>query len=141
MWKLLLIISAFAGLLAGCASSDSKQKSGNHKAYDNLIELRAPQQAAAEPGKVYIDSVKQITTDTTQGVLISGHLADGCTHLKSISHRIKKDSLWLDIQAWRRTDILCTQALVPFAYIYDQLSAQELNNHSHITIQGKTYSF
>lgn len=123
-------------LLLGCASSNPKLTDS----YPNLTELQQPEGTHHE-GKVYIDSLNQITIAEENALLISGKLADGCTHLRTVSHQKTKDStLHLKVTAWRHADKMCTQALVPFSYIYRELSNSQINHYSDILINGKKYS-
>ncbi|WP_265790156.1 hypothetical protein [Fodinibius salicampi] len=132
---LLLTIGFF--MIFGCASSDPKLTDS----YPNLTELQQPEDTPHQEGKVYIDSLKQITIEKENALLISGKLADGCTHLRTVSHQETKDnSLHLQVTAWRHTDKMCTQALVPFSYIYQELSNSQIIHYSDILINGKKYS-
>lgn len=124
-------------MISGCASSDPKLTDS----YPNLTELQQPEGTPHQEGKVYIDSLKQITLEEENALLIFGKLADGCTHLRAASHQETKDStLHLKVTAWRHADKMCTQALVPFSYIYRELSNSQINHYSDILINGKKYS-
>lgn len=130
-----LVIGLF--IISGCASSDPKLSDS----YPNLTELQQPEDAPHREGKVYVDSLKQITLEEDNVILISGKLADGCTYLQAVSHQERGDStLHLTVTAWRHADKMCTQALVPFSYIYRGLSNSQINHYSDILINGKKYS-
>lgn len=105
------------------------------------MALTKPGDAPHIPGKIYIDSVKQVSQNDTKTLLVSGSFSDGCTHLESMSHSITDSVIILKITAWREKEAVCTQALVPFSFLYDKLSSQELSRHSQVSINGKTYSF
>ncbi|MCW9707437.1 hypothetical protein [Fodinibius salsisoli] len=135
--KLLAVTFALACSICSCASSDNKQ----HTTYPNQVQLTEPGAIPYTPGKVYIDAIKQISTGASDGLLISGSFSDGCTHLQAVLHNIEDDSLSLKISAWRNKEAVCTQALVPFSFIYDKLSSQQLNSYSQVSINGQTYSF
>ncbi|MFP4345523.1 MAG: hypothetical protein ACLFU8_12585 [Anaerolineales bacterium] len=49
-------------------------------------------------------------------ILISGYLADGCTTIEEIvqGSNLEENRYWIDIQASRDPDAVCTQATVPF---------------------------
>lgn len=126
-------------LAAGCASANQPRKE-KKPAYPHLVQLQKPVQVPHQAGKAYIDSLTQITVDNRKALLISGHFADGCTNLSRVSHQSDSTGLRLKITAWRNTERMCTQALVPFSYIYD-ISNQTLANHSRAVINGQTYSF
>ncbi len=124
-------------MISGCASSDPKLTDS----YPNLTELQQPEDVPHQEGKVYIDSLKQITLEEGNAFLISGKLADGCTHLRDVTYQETEDrTLHLKVTAWRHADKMCTQALVPFSYIYRELSNFQINNYSDILINGKKYS-
>lgn len=136
---LFLFISVL--IMCSCASSNKKnQQSGAKSSYPNLVKLEKPKKSAVKKGKVYIDSVKKVTKDSQKALLISGNFADGCTHLKSVTHRTKDDSLMLELSSWRDPEAMCTQALTPFSFIYEELSDTKLSNYSQVSIKDKTYS-
>lgn len=137
---LLAVISLF--VIDGCASADNKKKrSDTADSYPDLIELKKPSRNARQTGKVYIDSVKQITTESKEALLIAGKLADGCTHLQSVHHRVEDHTLILELSTWRDTEAMCTQALVPFSFIYEELDSEEITTYSQATVNGNIYSF
>lgn len=137
---LLAVISLF--MIGGCASADNKKKrSDTADSYSNRIELKKPSGNSLQTGKVYIDSVTQVTTKSKEALLIAGKLADGCTHLQSVNHRTEDHTLILELSTWRDAEAMCTQALVPFSFIYEKLDAEELTTYSQATVNGKTYSF
>jgi hypothetical protein len=124
-------------MIFGCASSNPKLTDS----YPNLTELQQPEGTPHQEGKVYIDSLKQITIEEENALLMSGKLADGCTHLRAVSHQETKDrTLHLKVTAWRHADKMCTQALVPFSYIYRELSDSQINHYSDILINEKKSS-
>ncbi|WP_372636151.1 hypothetical protein [Fodinibius sp.] len=141
MPRLFLLATVAFWVVGGCASPDNKEQSDTADSYPHLIELKEPGKTARQAGRVYIDSVRQITTESHEGLLIAGNLSDGCTHLKSVNQRIEGDTLILKLSTWRNTDAMCTQALVPFSYIYEELDSVEAATYSQVTINGKTYSY
>lgn len=140
IFSLMGLVTLILGLffmVAGCASSDPELSDS----YPNLTELQQPEDAPYQEGNVYIDSLKQITIEEGKALLISGKLADGCTHLRAVTHQETEDSaLHVKVTAWRHADKMCTQALVPFTYIYRELSNSQMNHYSEILINGKKYS-
>lgn len=140
MLKYFLLILTSVFIMCSCASSKKDQQPKAQNSYPNLVGLEKPKKSSAEPGKIYIDSVKKITKNSRPALLISGNFADGCTHLQSVNHRTQNDSLALELSTWRDADAMCTQALTPFSFIYDKLSDTKLSNYSQVSIKGKTYS-
>lgn len=140
MLKLLLATISLC-IMGSCASSDQKQHNEAGTSYPNLTELKESGQNSHKEGTAYIDSVKQITTNSKKALLIAGNLADGCTHLESVSHTTEGDSLILNLSIWRNTEAMCTQALVPFSFIYEELDEEMLTDYSKVTVNGKTYLF
>ncbi|MGM0546989.1 MAG: hypothetical protein ACQEST_09735 [Bacteroidota bacterium] len=123
----------------GCASSQNSNKS---ESYENLVSIEKPDEGEpSQPSKVYIDSVKKITDNDTQALLISGTFPDACTKIRSVSHHTQNDSLHLDIEAWRNPEKMCAQVLTPFSYIYNRLSDDELSSYDNVTINNTAYNF
>ncbi len=112
------------------ACSTSEPDNTEQPEYENLTELRAPETQNYESSKVYIDSVSVIE----QGLLISGNLPDGCSRLHKASHSMQGDSVKISITAWRPTNQMCTQALTPFSFIYQDITQQKLENATDITV-------
>lgn len=110
------------------------------ESYKNLVTIQKPDDEPYQQSKVYIDSVKKITDNSKPVLVVSGTFPDACTKLQNVNHRTAGDSLYLDIQAWRNPDMMCSQVLTPFSYIYDSIAEKELNAHAKIIINGSSYS-
>lgn len=138
--KSLYLVLVFI-IALGCASSSNNEE--NQKYYPNLIKPNPPEEQPSQSSKVYIDSVKKITPEELEqpALLISGNLADACTHLEDISHQIQNDSLKIKISAWRNPEQMCAQALTPFSVVYDELTEKEISDHSKLFINDSAYSY
>ncbi len=110
------------------------------ESYNHLITLEKPDEETSQPSKVYIDSVKKITENNEDVLLISGTFPDACTKLEDVIHKTKNDSLHLELTAWRNPDKMCAQVLTPFTYIYDRLSDEELTSHTDLIVNGTPFS-
>lgn len=109
------------------------------ESYNHLISIEKPE-AESQPSKVFVDSVKIVSENNREVLLIGGSFPDACTKLKEATHQTEEDSLYLELTAWRSPDEMCAQVLTPFTYMYDQLSKEELNSHSEIKVNGTTFS-
>lgn len=137
--KLFYLSIALLVVVAACASSS---KNGDEqKSYPNLVHLQEPGDIPNRPAKVYIDSVKQISTDDRPALLISGTFPDGCTNIREIHHKTTDSSLNLDIIAWRNPEQMCTQVLTPFSFIYDKLAEKEIIDRSSVVINDTEYRY
>ncbi|MEL7833794.1 hypothetical protein [Fodinibius sp. Rm-B-1B1-1] len=136
--RLLLIFISIAGLIIGCASSS--KNSDKIDSLEHLVAIEQPDDEPNEMAKVYIDSLKTIQHNNTRSLLIHGTFPDGCTKLRAVSHHLDGDSLSMDISAWRNPNMMCTQALTPFSYLYDGITEEELNSHKQIFINGTPFS-
>lgn len=136
--RLLLGTLTIFAFIIGCASSS--QKSDTVESYDNLVTIREPGDEPHQQSKVYIDSVKKITDNDEPVLVVSGTFPDGCTKLQNVTHRTTGDSLYLDIMAWRNPNMMCSQVLTPFSYIYNNIPEKELTTHAKVTINGSSYS-
>lgn len=130
------LLLVFLIALAGCASSQSDQ---NQPQYPNLVSVNPPNGQKNSPSKAYIDSVKMIDHKGNKALLISGNMANGCTYLLKATHTAADDSLSISLTAWKPADKICSQALVPFSFIYDELSAEELNKRNTMSINQKSF--
>lgn len=94
-----------------------------------------------QPSQVYIDSVKAANQSGQKVLKLFGNYPDGCTHLEEVTHQIKNGEIHLQLFARRPADAMCTQALVPFSFIYDKLSEKEISDHAKVIIEGTTYKY
>ncbi|MDX1672294.1 MAG: hypothetical protein R3211_08120 [Balneolaceae bacterium] len=124
-------------LLAACASSQKNRIKPSE--LTNLVELRQPDISDSAPADIYLDSVEQGLYRDKPALLIHGSFPDGCTHLKSVDHELAENILILKIDAWRNPDLLCTQALVSFSYIYTALPENRFNRIDSVRYDGARY--
>lgn len=137
--RLLLIFISIAGLVIGCASSS--KNSDKIDSLENLATIEQPDAEPNEAAKIYVDSLKTIQHNNSRALLIHGTFPDGCTKLRAVAHHIDGDSLYMDITGWRNPNMMCTQALKPFSYLYDAISEEELNMHKQIIVNGTPFGF
>ena len=126
-------------LVAGCASSNNEQIDLN--SVEHLVQLKNPADQPYKSSRVYIDSVKRISTNNQTGLLISGTFPDACTNLERVTHQVRNDSLHIQFNAWRNPKLMCAQVLTPFSYFYPELSRDQLSTHSAVIINDSSYSF
>lgn len=136
MRLLLYTITIFA-LIISCASSS--QNSDTVESYENLVSIQEPDNEPYQQSKVYVDSVKKITENNKPVLVVSGTFPDACTKLQNVTHHTAGDSLYLDIKAWRNPDMMCSQVLTPFSYIYNKITQKELNTHAKVIVNGSSY--
>jgi hypothetical protein len=133
--KLLSSVLMIAVTFAACSSSKSDaDKSSADRS--NQIPLNPPTTQQYDQSKVYVDSVNMVD----QGLLISGNLPDGCSKLHKASHTMRNDSLNITLTAWKPSDKMCTQSLVPFSFLYQDLSSQALSNRTSLSINGESFN-
>lgn len=137
--KWLLLVIAGLILVPACSSSQTPV-SDLKKKYPDLIQLSPPEKDNIQESKIYIDSVRIVTLNSQQALLISGDLPDGCTHVGSVSYNITETVLSISLDAWRDPDMICTQALVSFSFIYRGLPEGTLTMFPSADLNGKTYS-
>lgn len=136
--KFFLTSLAIVIVVAGCASSSKKNNTNN--SYSS-ISLQKPLDQPNQPSKVYIDSVKKVTNNDKQALLIYGTFPDACTNLEEVTHSIENGSLYLKFKAWRNPEMMCAQVLTPFTFVYDKLTEEELTSHSEVIINGTAFSY
>ncbi len=136
--KILNFVVAALIVVGSCASSNNNE---NVQSYPHLVELHSPGDEPNQPSKIYIDSVKQVTRNQQEVLVIHGTFPDGCTNLESVTHTIKDNAFQMEFKAWRNPEMMCTQVLSPFTFIYDRLTEKEISAHSKVTINNSTYSY
>lgn len=138
MYKLIAIFSTLSLLSAACASSQNK-KEIQKSDYPHLIELTEPENDRYAESKIYVDSVEHAYLDKESVLLIHGEFPDGCTYLREASHTLEDDQLELSLKSWRDRDEMCTQALEPFSFIFEDITADELENLDTLYVNDSPY--
>lgn len=123
----------------GCASS--QQNEDPEDLYQNLVAINPPDnQSSAEESQIYVDSIKVITSDGRGALVIHGNFPDGCTSLKTADHSAHHDTLSVNLSAWRNPDLMCSQVLTQFSFIYDMLDVRELAGFATVTVNGISFN-
>lgn len=125
-------------LAVGCASSQNK-KEVERSDYPNLVNLSEPESNRYSDSRVYVDSVQLARLEEQPVLVIHGDFPDGCTHLRDVSHIVENNQLLLALKTWRDPDQMCTQALKPFTYIYEELSIEKLEEIDSLSINEQTF--
>lgn len=147
----LLFLTSF--IFTACSSSKSGDKKSNSDRsytksdtihsmadkYQNLITVTLPQaDQKAISSKVYIDSMDVIDYKNQKALLITGSFANGCSALESVNHHLAGDTLRITLTGWQPAEMMCTQALVPFSFIYSDISENELTRFKVIKTANPT---
>lgn len=135
--KLSLLLYTIAVLLLGCASSNDQ--STPDERYPNLVELMPEEGVGVQPASIYIDSVKLIDYQREPVLLVKGNFPDGCIHIGGADHQLSDGYPSITITAWKNTEAICTQALVPFSFIYRQLPGEYVTSLDSIFVNNNLY--
>lgn len=130
----------FAALIITAGCSSSSDETVEKQDLKNLVSLESPKDHPSQSSKIYIDSLKKVTYNQQTVLLIHGTFPDACTHLEEVTHQVKRDSLYLDLKAWRNPKQMCAQVLTPFSFIYDDLSSEDLSSHPQVIINGTSFN-
>lgn len=99
--------------------------------FPDLKQIEHPTVDKIVVGKAYIETIRKVKFKGNQALLIKGNLPDGCSKLYQAKAIIDDSTLVMDIKTWKPQHLMCTQALVPFSFIYQGLSLFEFNSISH----------
>lgn len=135
--KLVYLLIAVMLMSISCASS--QEQSSIPKEYSNLVELKPADGQQAVAANLYVDSVKVFKRQDRLSLLVMGNFPDGCTNIGTAQHQTDGGNLSLTLEAWRNPDRMCTQALVAFSFIYDQLPEESLKGADSVRINGTDY--
>src|SRR5699024_987739 len=122
--------------LAGCTTSTPVAQ----KAYEpHLMPLHPPNEGQAVTSyPAHIDTVRIIEKDHQKALLVSGKLPNGCAKLGK-AKIIASDTLTLQLWAWQPEELMCTQALVPFSFIFDGLPQKQLEGQVQVQINNQHF--
>lgn len=137
LFRSILVLSLIA---VACSSSEPEQENQDQNqqpAFPNLIAVNQPGEQQAAPSKVYVDSVKWVDYEGKKALLITGNLPNGCTYIKEASHDTTGNTLRISLDAWKPADKMCTQALVPFSFVYDQLGQADAQAYTDVSVNDK----
>lgn len=123
-------------LVVGCSSSEPESEQAQ---YPNLITVNTPENQSMEASNAYIDSVKIIDYKKEKALLITGNLANGCTYLKEVSHTANGNALAIILKTWKPADKICSQALVPFSFIYNEMTSTELKRKDSVSVNQQSF--
>lgn len=144
MRRFCLGLLSFILLLTACSNSKKSAKTSSDKgtmSIPHLIKAQQPDVNQYRTVNVYVDSVQIYDQNGNKVLLIKGNLPNPCSSLKPISHQLTdQKNLQLTVEAWQPKDKMCTQVLQPFAYLYDQVPADQLDKIKNIQIGNKAYS-
>lgn len=130
---------------AACASNKTKQNSPISTAMNalNLSELKLS--AIESPGKshidatVYIESVKAGLVEGKPSLLIQGNFSNGCAYLAGATIKVEEGYV-VELSSKYPDQMVCTQALVPFNYLFSDLNADLLKSGKDVRINGTAYT-
>lgn len=129
--------------MASCGSSaensthSETQDSANSMLPTDTISITKPSVKQYNIGNVYVDHISKLKHDGKTLLKISGWLPDGCSKLYEADYSVLDNELHLKLKSWRPSEAMCTQALVDFTYITEEISSKKLDKLSHYVIDGK----
>lgn len=134
------LIPLLVALLLGCASSH--ENTTIPEEYSNVVDLKpAPKSnEKVAVSKIYIDSAEVFWRDNEASLLILGTFPDGCTNIGSADYQTRDGTISLTLNAWRKSDQMCTQSLVSFSFIYQQIPEETLREAHTATINGTEFT-
>lgn len=135
--RIILLFGILFLMLSGCLSSERNNNEGSPST--NIVSLIPPVDQEQEESTLYIDKVELARPDNREVLLISGSFPDACTHLKSASHSLSRDTLDITLEAWRNPSVICAQVLTSFSYYYKEVPEKELKEITSVTINSRTY--
>ena len=107
----------------------------------NLVNLSPPPEDIEHvESMIYVDSVRRITLENSTVLLIQGDFPDGCTSIGKAGYDYIDGTAELTLYAWRDPNMLCSQALVPFSFIYSGIPDDSLKILKTIYLNGNSYS-
>lgn len=127
-------------LVAGSCASSQNNREIEKSDYPNLVDIEAPATDRYSDSRTYVDSVEYARLEEQPVLVVHGDFPDGCTHLREASHEAGSNRFELTLKAWRDPEQSCTQALVPFTFIYDRFETEELEGLDSLTINEHQFS-
>lgn len=135
---LFLLLPIIPILIAACIPSENS--SDPESEYSDLVKVNPPEGVQQqEESQVYIDNVEKVEYDGKEVLLIKGSFPDGCTHIKSAGHFTEGKTINISIIAWRDPDMMCSQVLTSFSFLYTNISEQVLQNDPALIVNKKEY--
>ncbi|MEX2640118.1 MAG: hypothetical protein WD266_05505 [Balneolales bacterium] len=128
-WLLLLSVTV------ACGSSGNRQPATGNR--PDTLSITEPPGSDYQTGQVFVDEVAVLLHDDETVLKVTGWLPDGCSKLYDFSYSINGNDLHLSMKSWRPREAMCTQALVGFTYIHDELNGNEPERFTHYVINGQ----
>lgn len=127
-------------LVIGCRSSQKNAEISRNEIPDLVTLSPPPEDIEHVESTIYVDSVKRITIENSRVLLIQGDFPDGCTSIGRAGYDYIDGTAELTLYAWRNPNMLCSQALVPFSFIYSGIPDDSLKSIETIYLNGNSYS-
>lgn len=142
---LVLIFTTFSLSLQACSSGSflffGHSPDVDSTSYPNQVELTDPGKNYVET-TVYLESMRKITYEGKPAILIYGNFPNGCAQLLKADHSVTNvNTLVLHLQGWQPKDALCTQALVPFTFVYTEIDEETIQKLGYFEIDGELNNF
>lgn len=123
-------------VMISCASQEKKFVP---EEYSDFVELTIPESKKIVESPIYVDSVKVMTYKDRRSLVIMGSFPDGCTHIGQATHQVDSHGISLQLEGWRNPELMCTQALVSFSFVYSQIPEQVLERADSVNVNNTNY--
>ena len=150
IFPILFLFLTASWITAGCTSKHTRKTStvttndstltvlDDTTQIKDLVSLASPGNSTYLTGGVYIDSVEKVIHHQQAALLIHGNLPSGCSSLLKVEHVATGDTLKLHMRSWKPKNKMCTQQLVPFAYLYiPNMTINDLDKMQFCNVNGQ----
>jgi len=129
--------------LMGCSSTEEfKSITQDEKA--KLITVSEPTGKNYRKVTVFVTSVEKRDTPNGSVLLVKGQLPNSCARLLNVSYNLEMNSsvnktFELQISAWKNRNEMCTQQMMPFTYLIEDLSSKKIKKLEQYRYQNETH--
>ncbi len=135
---LLLTTSLLMVFLAGCATTKAPSLA---ERFPNLVEVDPPNRIPYIQQEFSIELVEPILVGKHTALHIQGTLPTGCTKVLRVSDKWLPEILNLEMVGWQKVQESCTQAAIPFSYIFTNMTQEPWEQIKLVTVNGKEFKF
>lgn len=140
---LIIVFLALATVFMGCGTT-AEFTSLTQDEQENLIDITQPARKSYREVTVFVTTVEKRSIPNGPVLLVKGQLPNGCARLLKASYtyeskKTDKKTIELQMVAWKYRGEMCTQQMVPFTYLIEELSAKKIKKLEQYRYQDETH--
>lgn len=107
--------------------------------FPNLVQVTSPGDVPYEEVNVNIENIDIVDLNSGKALHVQGNFPNACTNLLRVEGTLSGTTLELNLVGWQETEIFCAQYLVPYSYLYTELSSDQIESIEKVISNGNEF--